>query len=45
MATNKRRKATSGAALSAWEQFAAVSPEVTRMITCTNAGKFYGLIN
>src|SRR5258708_598956 len=27
------------------EQFAAVSPEVTRMITCTNAGKFYGLIN
>ena len=27
------------------EQFAEVSPEVTRMITCTNAGKFYGLIN
>ena len=27
------------------EQFADVSPEVTRMITCTNAGKFYGLIN
>jgi uncharacterized protein len=27
------------------EQFAAVSPEVTKMITCTNAGKFYGLIN
>ena len=24
---------------------AGVSPEVTRMITCTNAGKFYGLIN
>jgi len=24
------------------EQFAEVSPEVTRMITCTNAGKFYG---
>ena len=27
------------------EQFAGVPPEVTRMITCTNAGKFYGLIN
>jgi predicted TIM-barrel fold metal-dependent hydrolase len=27
------------------EQFADVSPEVTKMITCTNAGKFYGLIN
>jgi len=27
------------------EQFAEVPPEVTRMITCTNAGKFYGLIN
>src|SRR6201982_3398352 len=27
------------------EQFAEVSPEVTKMITCTNAGKFYGLIN
>lgn len=27
------------------EQFKDVSPEVTRMITCTNAGKFYGLIN
>jgi uncharacterized protein len=27
------------------EQFAAVSPEVTKMITCTNAGKFYGLTN
>src|SRR5215216_1904479 len=25
------------------EQFAEVSPEVTKMITCTNAGKFYGL--
>jgi len=25
------------------EQFADVSPEVTKMITCTNAGKFYGL--
>jgi predicted TIM-barrel fold metal-dependent hydrolase len=27
------------------EQFAEVPPEVTKMITCTNAGKFYGLIN
>jgi predicted TIM-barrel fold metal-dependent hydrolase len=27
------------------EQFKDISPEVTRMITCTNAGKFYGLIN
>lgn len=27
------------------EQFKDVSPEVTRMITCTNAAKFYGLIN
>jgi hypothetical protein len=27
------------------EQFAEVSPEVTNMIACTNAGKFYGLIN
>ena len=27
------------------EQFAEVPPEVTNMITCTNAGKFYGLIN
>ncbi|MCA0303915.1 MAG: amidohydrolase [Proteobacteria bacterium] len=27
------------------EQFKDVSPEVTRMITCTNAAKFYGLVN
>lgn len=27
------------------EQFRDVSPEVTRMITCTNAAKFYGLVN
>ena len=27
------------------EQFAEVPAEVTKMITCTNAGKFYGLIN
>ena len=27
------------------EQFAEVPPEITKMITCTNAGKFYGLIN
>jgi len=27
------------------EQFAEVPADVTRMITCTNAGKFYGLIN
>ena len=27
------------------EQFGEVSPEVTKMITCANAGKFYGLIN
>jgi predicted TIM-barrel fold metal-dependent hydrolase len=27
------------------EQFAGLSPEVVRKITCENAGKFYGLIN
>jgi hypothetical protein len=27
------------------EPFAEVSPEVTKTITCTNAGKFHGLIN
>jgi predicted TIM-barrel fold metal-dependent hydrolase len=27
------------------EQFAGLKPEVVRMITCDNAGKFYGLIN
>ena len=27
------------------EQFAGLKPEVVRMITCENAGKFYGLIN
>ena len=27
------------------EQFAEVPPELVKMITCTNAGKFYGLIN
>jgi hypothetical protein len=27
------------------KQYAEVSPGVTKMITCTNAGKFYGLIN
>jgi predicted TIM-barrel fold metal-dependent hydrolase len=27
------------------EQFAGLSPEIVRKITCENAGKFYGLIN
>ena len=27
------------------EQFAEVPAEQVKMITCTNAGKFYGLIN
>jgi predicted TIM-barrel fold metal-dependent hydrolase len=27
------------------EQFADVPAEQVKMITCTNAGKFYGLIN
>jgi predicted TIM-barrel fold metal-dependent hydrolase len=27
------------------EQFAGLSPEIVRKITCENAAKFYGLIN